>query len=51
MVLYFGDHVYSDLVDASFQHGWHTVSISKHDYNNKMFTFFILSKTTGCNHS
>jgi hypothetical protein len=27
MVLYFGDHVYSDLVDASFQHGWHTGAI------------------------
>lgn len=26
-VLYFGDHVFSDLVDASIQHGWHTVSI------------------------
>ncbi|CAO3668137.1 unnamed protein product [Rhizopus stolonifer] len=26
-VLYFGDHVYSDLVEASFQHGWHTGAI------------------------
>ncbi|OAD07178.1 hypothetical protein MUCCIDRAFT_107779 [Mucor lusitanicus CBS 277.49] len=26
-VLYFGDHVFSDLVDASMQHGWHTGAI------------------------
>ncbi|RCH96609.1 5'-nucleotidase domain-containing protein 3 [Rhizopus azygosporus] len=26
-VLYFGDHIYSDLVDASIQHGWHTGAI------------------------
>lgn len=26
-VLYFGDHIFSDLVDASIQHSWHTVSI------------------------
>ncbi|KAI9278070.1 HAD-superfamily hydrolase [Sporodiniella umbellata] len=26
-VLYFGDHVYSDLIEASFQHGWHTGAI------------------------
>lgn len=26
-VLYFGDHVFSDLADASIQHGWHTGAI------------------------
>ncbi|CEI95718.1 hypothetical protein RMCBS344292_09897 [Rhizopus microsporus] len=26
-VLCFGDHIYSDLVDASIQHGWHTGAI------------------------
>ncbi|KAI7901270.1 HAD-superfamily hydrolase [Cokeromyces recurvatus] len=26
-VLYFGDHIFSDLIEASIQHGWHTGAI------------------------